>query len=101
MATVKIKSMKAEQPKRAGFNPYLSHTAGRHWGERKSMLVRPTPHSQSASVHGTDPATAESREQMGKCMPGIYKNEKRTRQRNAAFQFSVASVALSILSTAH
>lgn len=101
MATVKIKSMKAEQPKRAGFNPYLSHTASRHWGERKSMLTRPTPHSQSVSVHGTDPATAESSEQMGKCTPGIYKNEERTRQRDAAFQFSVASVALSILSPAH
>lgn len=101
MATVKFKSMKAEQPKRAGFNPYLSHTASRHWGERKSMLRRPTPHSQSVSVHGTDPATAESSEQMGKCTPGIYKNEERTRQRDAAFQFSVASVALSILSTAH
>lgn len=58
MATVKIKSMKAEQPKRAGFNPYLSHTASRHWGERKSMLVRPTPHSQSVMY------TAQTQQQL-------------------------------------
>lgn len=101
MATVKIKSMKAEQLKRAGFNPCLSHIAGRHLGERKSMLMRPTPHSQFVSVRSTDPATAESSEQMGKCTPGIYKTEKCTKQKNAVFQFSVVSVALSMLSTAH
>lgn len=65
------------------------------------MLVRLcSTHSQFASVHITYPGANKNIDQIGKSTCDIYKQEKCTKQKNTAFQFSV-SMVLSILSIEH
>lgn len=55
-------------------------------------------HSQFASVHITYSEANKNIDRTGKSTCDIYKQEKCTKQKNTAFQFSV-SMVLSILST--